>query len=181
MLVFLSVFSGNCCFSPGTLNQPPGLLPAHHFPSGPRHVGFISQWGPGATEPPGTAPASKCTASGRKGALGHKALDTPPAMGPPAPPACVRSAGVPVPAASSSTVQIRFQADNWERTPRDRRPGRDQSKNAEWKAVPWTQCRTHWGDFSPEADTRQARVCLSPGPLPSVVKTFVYKPVSWLL
>ncbi|KAM9059838.1 uncharacterized protein AAG666_023467 [Megaptera novaeangliae] len=140
------------------------------FPSRPRHVSFISQWGPGATEPPGTAPASKPTAGRLQGASGRKALETPPAMGPP-PPACVRSAGVPVPAASSSTVQIRFQADNWERTPRDRRPGRDQRKNAEWKAVPWTQCRAHWGDFSPEADSRQARVCLSPGPLPCVVKT----------
>ena len=39
----------------------------------------------------------------------------------------------------------KFRANNWKRTPRDRRPVGDQSRNAGWKAVLSTQCCTHFG------------------------------------
>lgn len=110
-----------------------------------------------------------------KAALGHKTQETPSYCGILSPPplGCVWFVGVAIPAtSSSSTREIKFQANNWELIPRDWRPERDRARMLNGNLSLQHSSTLTFEDFRPKSDNLADKYVAKTRPLALCCQNF---------
>lgn len=167
------MFNGNCCFLLGALKKHPQMLAALIIspPAPDMLASSLSRalW-PGINcfcRQAKTPPISRV-----KAALGHRP-ETPSSYGILPPPPCSLDVicGSGNPSHLFSTREIMFWANNWELTPRKRRPERSRARMLNGKLSPQHHSHSHLKVSILNLIIWQASMWLNPSPLPSKVKT----------